>query len=138
MFIRMVNGMPEGHPILPENFQQAFPDVDVNAFPEDFAPFVRVPSPIPKLYEVVDHEYSVADEVVTDSWTVRPMSEAEIIELQDSIKAEWKNRGFASWIFVEETCSFRPPVPYPKDGKKYLWDETTTSWVEVLNIQLGE
>ena len=37
---------------------------------------------------------------------------------------------FASWVLVEETCQWQAPVPYPTDGKRYSWDEATTSWIE--------
>ena len=37
---------------------------------------------------------------------------------------------FASWILVEETAQWAAPVPMPADGKRYAWDEATTSWVE--------
>jgi hypothetical protein len=40
---------------------------------------------------------------------------------------------FASWVLNETTCQWEPPVPYPTDGKNYLWDETTTAWVEIVN-----
>lgn len=38
---------------------------------------------------------------------------------------------FKSWILNEDTCLWDPPVEMPKDGKRYDWDEATTSWVEV-------
>jgi hypothetical protein len=37
---------------------------------------------------------------------------------------------YPSWILNETTCRWGPPVPYPTDGKYYMWDEATTSWVE--------
>ena len=37
-----------------------------------------------------------------------------------------------SLIWDEELHEWIPPVPYPKDGKKYTWDEESVSWVEVL------
>ncbi len=37
---------------------------------------------------------------------------------------------FASWILDEEKCIWEPPIPEPNDGKDYIWDETTKSWVE--------
>lgn len=36
---------------------------------------------------------------------------------------------FPSWVFDEATFAWNPPVPYPQDGTRYLWDEATTSWV---------
>ncbi len=38
---------------------------------------------------------------------------------------------FASWLLNENTCQWESPIPSPNDGKYYVWDETTTSWVEV-------
>lgn len=39
---------------------------------------------------------------------------------------------FASWILNESTCQWAAPTVMPNDGKMYNWDETTTSWVEVI------
>ena len=36
---------------------------------------------------------------------------------------------FASWFLNEDTCIWNSPVPYPKDGNRYSWDEATTSWI---------
>lgn len=36
----------------------------------------------------------------------------------------------ASWILDEVTCLWQPLVAMPTDGKNYIWDELTTSWVE--------
>ena len=35
----------------------------------------------------------------------------------------------ASWVLNEDTCRWEAPTPYPTDGKNYLWDETSLSWV---------
>lgn len=40
-------------------------------------------------------------------------------------------KSYASWILNETTCRWEPPVPYPTDDKYYVWDEATTSWVEI-------
>lgn len=129
MFIRIVDGLPFGHPIMRENFVQCFPDVDLNNLPSEFCKFERVEKPILGIYEIAEHSYGVFDQVVKDVWTTRPMSQEEIKDKQDTAKSEWfKNCGFSSWVFVEETCSFRPPIMYPNDGQKYRWDEETTSW----------
>jgi hypothetical protein len=39
---------------------------------------------------------------------------------------------FPSWLLNEDTCLWNAPIPMPEDGKRYFWDEPTTSWVEVL------
>lgn len=38
---------------------------------------------------------------------------------------------FPSWVLDDQSCLWNPPVPMPQDGKKYRWDEPSTSWVEV-------
>jgi hypothetical protein len=38
---------------------------------------------------------------------------------------------YASWLLNEDTCLWEPPTPKPNDDKKYSWNESTTSWVEI-------
>jgi len=38
---------------------------------------------------------------------------------------------FASWTLDESTAQWKAPVDYPTDGKRYTWNEETTSWDEV-------
>ena len=50
----------------------------------------------------------------------------------DSVKdAFYAPQPYPSWTLNEDTCYWEPPVDYPNDGKPYLWNEDTTSWVEV-------
>jgi hypothetical protein len=37
---------------------------------------------------------------------------------------------FEGWIYDEELGHDVPPLPYPEDGKLYLWDNETISWIE--------
>ena len=39
---------------------------------------------------------------------------------------------FESWTLNEETAQWEAPTPYLDDGKRYSWDEATTSWVEIV------
>ena len=41
---------------------------------------------------------------------------------------------YPSWLLNEDTCLWDAPVAYPNDGKRYSWDEATTSWVEVEGV----
>ena len=34
------------------------------------------------------------------------------------------------WKLNDDTCKWEVSPAYPTDGKTYLWDETTASWVE--------
>lgn len=38
---------------------------------------------------------------------------------------------FASWTLDENTCLWNPPIPYPDDGNRYTWDDSTVSWVAI-------
>jgi hypothetical protein len=38
---------------------------------------------------------------------------------------------YPSWLLNTTTCQWEAPVPYPSDGKTYIWDEATLSWVLV-------
>lgn len=49
----------------------------------------------------------------------------------------WDGTGFAppqpypSWSLDLFSYLWQAPVAMPEDGKRYTWDEATTSWVEV-------
>ena len=36
---------------------------------------------------------------------------------------------FPSWTLNENTCLWEAPAPMPQDGKYYVWDEATVSWL---------
>jgi hypothetical protein len=38
---------------------------------------------------------------------------------------------FASWVLDQSDWTWKAPVAMPEDGKRYDWNEATTSWVEV-------
>lgn len=38
---------------------------------------------------------------------------------------------FPSWILNEDTCLWDSPVPYPNDGKRYMWNEDILNWQEI-------
>lgn len=133
LFIRIKDGQPFEHPIFSDNFRQAFPDVDTNNLPPEFARFVRVEAPILGPYEnYVGVTYELAGGVCKDVHRVEPMTEQQKLEKQNLIKSNWAAGDWASWIFNEATCAFDPPVAYPEDGQLYRWDEPTVSWVEVV------
>ena len=130
LFIQLRDGQPFQHPILWDNFREAFPEVDAESLPSTFAQFVRVAAPVVGLYEVYEGvTYEWQGDVVTDVHHVRPMTPEEILQKQEAVEAHWAQYGFASWVFNETTCTYNPPVPYPEDGGIYVWDEDFTNWV---------
>jgi hypothetical protein len=133
LYIKLQDGNPIDHPIMHDNFVQAFPNIDTNNLPEDFIEFVRVPHPTNlDLYEVYDGvHYEIIDGVCKDVHTVRTMTNEERIAKQNEVKEDWAKNGYPSWIFNDGTCSFESPLGSPPpDGKIYKWDEDTVSWVE--------
>jgi hypothetical protein len=38
---------------------------------------------------------------------------------------------FESWVLNETSCLWEAPTPYPNDGERYTWNESTTSWDQV-------
>lgn len=39
---------------------------------------------------------------------------------------------FMSWVLNEDTCCWEAPVSRPTTTDPYIWDETTTSWIEQI------
>jgi hypothetical protein len=39
---------------------------------------------------------------------------------------------YPSWLLNTNTAKWEAPVPYPQDGKTYVWDESSLSWVLVI------
>jgi hypothetical protein len=37
----------------------------------------------------------------------------------------------SKYIFNEETCRWKPPIPYPTDGKPYWWNDNQGTWEEL-------
>lgn len=42
---------------------------------------------------------------------------------------------YDSWVLNETSCLWESPVAMPNDGKSYDWNEETTSWVEVAELE---
>lgn len=133
LFIRIKDGQPFEHPILGDNFRQAFPDVDTNNLPAEFARFVRVEFPMLGPYKKnLTVSYQLINGVYTDVFAWEEMTAEEIAVTQQEAKDSWtENGGFASWLFNETTCSFEAPIPYPNDDKRYSWNEEQLAWVEM-------
>jgi len=78
LFIKLQNGQPHEHPIMADNFAAAFPEIDTNNLPPEFAKFKRVTAPIlTDTFETNDHSYQWVDGVVQDVWVTRDMNDSE-------------------------------------------------------------
>jgi hypothetical protein len=106
LFIRIKNGQPFEHPIFADNFAQAFPNVDVNNLPPEFAKFKRVKPPNLGIFEVYEGAtYEYVDGIYTDIHHVRLMTDKEkqqrIIDLRNTPHPD-------GWVFSETNYVWVP------------------------------
>lgn len=139
LYIRIKDGQPFKHPILGDNFCQAFPDVDVNNLPPEFARFERIERPVLGMYEVMvseDPTYELVDGVYKDVWHKRDMTaeEKEVIR-QTAIQAAqsaWAARpqaeNWSAWVLNEETFQYDPPISRPAPDQAKLDAGIRTFW----------
>lgn len=128
LYIRIVDGQPFEHPIFGDNFREAFPEIDTNNLPSEFARFERVPMPS-LVYATLNNpnpSYQWVDGIIKDVWDITQMTQEE-----KDAKIANTYKAFPSWVFDEPNCKYIAPIPYPTDGKSYRWDEPTLSWVEI-------
>lgn len=130
LYIQVQDGQPINHPAFEDNLLQAF-----GAIPENWESFIRVPCPIPALYQIFEtlgSTYQKVNNVWTDVWPLRDMTAEEKIAKQQTAKDAWaalpNRENFTAWIFDEETCQYVPPTPRPTEGD-YRWDGATNSWI---------
>jgi len=132
LYIEIESGLPKNHPALEENLIQAF-----GCIPNTWVSFERIERPSLNLYETVTQElpkYELSNGIYKDVWSIRPMTEAEKVVIQQHEKDRWaalpNRENFTAWTFDEATCSYISPVPKPDDGKLYRWDGNSNTWVE--------
>jgi hypothetical protein len=78
LFIQIRDGQPFEHPIMEDNFYQAFPHISPNDLPPQFAHFERIEPPNNVgVYEIAEVSYQWVDGIVKDVWTIRNMTAAE-------------------------------------------------------------
>jgi hypothetical protein len=89
LFIQIRNGQPYEHPIVRENFHQAYPNLNVENLPPEFARFERIPPPKLGVYEVAEGPtYEWLDGSVKDVWRVREMTDEEKQAVDDLLAIE--------------------------------------------------
>jgi hypothetical protein len=135
LHIKVVDGLPTGHPAFEVNLLDAFGEV-----PADWEPFVRVPDPrfTDKTIEL-EHPtpvYRKIDGVWYDVWYTRPKTPEELQAEYDArfgeIIAAWKNRpyanNFSAWVLNEQKGFFEPPTPRPSGPGFYRWSGPDNNW----------
>jgi hypothetical protein len=141
LFIQIRDGQPFEHPIFGDNFRAAFPHINVNNLPPEFARFERIACPEEATgFQIDEVTYQWVDGIVKDVWSVRPMNDSEratkIQELTErayvirdnslryaqtaidqapteTIKQLWINylSEWDAWVLVDPTQPKFPKVP---------------------------
>lgn len=126
------DGQPYGNPIFVSHMRQAFKHFTTNPLSEGYSEFVRREPPlITEDFTTVDHVYGWENDVVTDVYTVRPMTEEE---KQVEISARKALTLGPGMIWDEETLNWkraeRPPIP--ETGGPYKFNIQTWAWEESI------
>lgn len=141
LFIRVdENGNAVEHPIFGDNFREAFPHIDTNNLPTEFAKFVRVSRPTLGVYEFLasnEPTYQKIDGVFTDVWDIREMTSEEKTAKQQKVKDTFNSRpqaeNWSAWVFDEETCTMQPPIPRPERNEEKIALGIATFWCGAEN-----
>jgi hypothetical protein len=144
LFIQIKDGKPFEHPILGENFRQAFPEIDANNLPPEFARFERVERPVLGEYQVLVSEnptYELIDGVYKDVWHTREMNAEEKLIIKqrkiENYKQAWENRpqskNWEAWIFNEELIQYQPPIQRPEPDQTKINAGIFTFWCGAEN-----
>jgi len=134
LYIKIKNRLPVDHPLTESNLRLVDSNFDESLANGAYMKFERsIFAEAMGVYEVCECFYYMDNDVVKEKFVVRPMTTDEKTKKQQIEKERWSENGYSSWIFDEDFCVFKPPIEYPNDGKKYVWDESTTLWVEVQN-----
>jgi hypothetical protein len=126
LYIQIRNGQPFEHPIMGDNFCQAFPHIDLNNLPPEFAVFVRkeVPDELKKIHPdffVVNSEYVWENGCVTDSYFLREMNEEEKTAHLEHLK----NAFDSELLYCKET-SLQNAEKETNNDYKQIWLDYVT------------
>jgi hypothetical protein len=125
LFIRIQNGQPFEHPIMGDNFKQAFSHIDTDNLPSEFAKFVRVAPPEVGPFEILTLNYGLVNGIWSDVYTITPMTEEEKAAKIATVRENLPE----GWGLDEETLQVSlPPKP---DGGEWRFDLEQNVWVEV-------
>jgi hypothetical protein len=132
-FIRIKNGQPFEHPVVESNFRMAFPEIDVDNLPEDWAPFNRMEQPfdlLKGLFQKPVCTYTLSSDGITwqDTWNAEDISDDE----KNKIILHYQNNPPGpNQTFDPATLGWSPTPIKPADEKTYLWKIDIGEWVVV-------
>ena len=110
LYIQIRDGQPHEHPIMGDNFRQAFPTIDTGNLPPEFANFERIPAPEIGPFDVLEGPvYEWDNGIVKDVWTISPMTD----EAKAAKIAEYQAATPEGWTLNTETLTYTPPEAPP-------------------------
>ena len=133
LYIRIKDGQPFEHPIFGDNFRQAFPDVDVNNLPSEFAKFEHGEKITIGVYEVLENPiYVLVDGICKSVPQKRDMTLEEKTNKQQEYIKWFNNReqleNWSAWTFDEENCIMSPPISRPETDQTKIDAGILTVW----------
>lgn len=130
LYIKILDGQPVEHPVTEENLLMAFPDFDINNLPDGWAKFNRLECKVFRgTFQKLLNNYVLNEDGVTwqDNWYVEDMTDDEKANL--IAKTQSAGCPHPSWTLDTTTLIWSAPIPYPDDGKQYVWDDTSETWI---------
>jgi hypothetical protein len=126
LYIQTENGEPIDHPILEENFIQAFSNIDTKNLTPEFSKYIRQAPLTLNRYEGVTYERN--GYAFTDFHRVRSINNKEKTAVIDQIKSNQPNE---NWILSKDGTHYAALIPISQDGNTYRWDELTLNWISI-------
>jgi hypothetical protein len=135
LYIQIENGQPINHPAFEENLIQAFGAVPDNW--EKFIRLEPPALGSNQVFDNPRVIYEKVNGTWTDVYQIRDMTLKELEEKKlkeiEYYKGLWNSLpqrdNFSSWVFNEETIKYEPPIPRPTD-REVIWHGASNSWVD--------
>jgi len=126
LYIQIENGQPINHPAFEDNLIHAF-----GSIPSNWEPFTRIHQPLDLLttpFQKAEFSYALGNDGKTwqDVWTAVEITEEERAAL---IAKTLNNPPFKNAVLNTSDLTWSKP-PKPNDGKNYLFNRQTGSYVE--------
>jgi len=138
LYIQIENGQTIDHPLTEENILQNY-----GSIPENFEPFTRASLPTLNEFQVFEIEkttYQKVNNVWTDVWSVRDMTDSEKAEkIKNNYLSVWNANpqvsNWSTWTYDYVTQKMQPPIPRPEPdqtkinaGIKTVWCGADNNW----------
>jgi hypothetical protein len=119
LVIQIRDGQPFEHPIMADNFVQAFPHLNIDSLPSNFAKFERIEKPN-KMgpYQIEEEKYEWVDGIVKDVWYTREMTPEE----KSATRAMYEERLQERVVLHKESAAYVRNLQTTDAGKQVYTD----------------